>query len=192
MQGTSPDSPVAQTLSVPSDPSIRPPPGPAPDLPPDLPAVWHDSLRAQLATGEQVLAWLALNLDSQLRYADSLLVLTDRRWLACGAEAQTCRSWPLRPDLRLSLQDHAGVGTLDLIDPHARLARWRYTLDHHPQALRLAARYNALQQPDTSTAGTATPAAPPAADATETAPPPGLCCGCGALPGPTAASSPSA
>ena len=115
--------------------------------PPGLPAAWHDTLSAQLAADEHPLEWLPLNLDGQLQYADSLLVLTDRRWLFCGADAQSCRSWPLRPDLHLKLQDHAGVGSLELVDEHARLARWRYTMDSHPQALRLLARHESLRQP---------------------------------------------
>ncbi|HET8598278.1 MAG TPA: ABC transporter ATP-binding protein [Castellaniella sp.] len=121
---------------------------PAPACPPDLPAAWRAPLAGQLAPGERILDWLALNLDGQLRYDDSLVVLTDRRWLLCAADAQSCRSWPLRADMTLKLQDHAGVGSLELLDAHARLARWRYTLDRHPQALRLAARHEALQQPD--------------------------------------------
>ncbi|MGB6241470.1 MAG: ABC transporter ATP-binding protein [Castellaniella sp.] len=111
------------------------------------PAAWRDTLSAQLATDEHLLGWLTLNLDSHLQYTDSLLVLTDRRWLFCGTGAQSCRSWPLRPDLFLKLQDHAGVGSLELMDEHARLARWRYTLDRHPQALQLLARHEALRQP---------------------------------------------
>ncbi|WP_345798782.1 ABC transporter ATP-binding protein [Castellaniella sp. MT123] len=110
--------------------------------------VWHDTLSALLATDEHVLGWLPLNLDSQLHFGDSLIVLTERRWLYCGTDAQSSRSWPLRPDMTLKLQDHAGVGSLELLDSHARLARWRYTLDLHPQALQLVARYNALSQPD--------------------------------------------
>ncbi|CAM5785335.1 ABC transporter ATP-binding protein [Castellaniella caeni] len=114
--------------------------------PPGLPAVWQATLSAQLAADERILGWLPLNLDSQLRYADSLVVLTSRRWLLCSNNEQTSRSWPLRPDMSLKLQDAAGVGSLELIDSHARLARWRYTLDLHPQARQLLAQYNALHQ----------------------------------------------
>jgi len=52
---------------------------PAPACPPDLPAAWHAPLAGQLAPGERVLDWLALNLDGQLRYDASPVVLTDRR-----------------------------------------------------------------------------------------------------------------
>ena len=37
----------------------------------------------------------------------------------------------------LAHSDHAGVGTLDLVGPRGRLARWRYTLARQPAALRL-------------------------------------------------------
>ena len=43
--------------------------------------------------------------------------------------------------LALRLQDHGGVGTLELQAPEARLAFWRFTLGNHPQALRLVQRF---------------------------------------------------
>jgi len=147
-------------LGSPSD-SVAADACPAPACPPDLPAGWRAPLAGQLAPGERVLEWLALNLDGQLRYDDSLVVLTDRRWLLCAADAQSSRSWPLRADMTLKLQDHAGVGSIELLDAHARLARWRYTLDRHPQALRLAARHEALQRPAGEDAPPAEAAAAP-------------------------------
>ncbi|MGB3837219.1 ABC transporter ATP-binding protein [Castellaniella sp.] len=133
---------------------------PTPLCPPDFPAAWQAALATQLASDETALAWLALNLDTQLHYSNSLLVLTPRRWLLCSTDAQQCRSWPLRPDLNLVLHDQAGVGSLILQDNHARLARWRYTLDQHPQALQLAARFESLRQAAQSSQATAPPDTP--------------------------------
>ncbi|MDY0308902.1 MAG: ABC transporter ATP-binding protein [Castellaniella sp.] len=138
-------------------------PSPADPCPPGLPAPWRDILTAQLTTDERVLGWLCIDLDAHLRYQDGLIVLTDRRWLACGMDAQASRSWPLRPDIRVRLHDHAGVGSLDLVDTHARLACWRYTLERLPQAQRLVAAWQALREP-------AQPESPP--DASDTQPPP--------------------
>ncbi|MGB7522934.1 MAG: ABC transporter, partial [Castellaniella sp.] len=104
-----------------------------------LPEPWRTVLATQLTTDERVLGWLRTDLDAHLRYGDGLIVLTDRRWLACGADAQASRSWPLRPDLEARLHDYAGVGSLELTDAHARLARWRYTLERQPEAQRLVA-----------------------------------------------------
>ncbi|MER1966722.1 ABC transporter ATP-binding protein [Castellaniella sp. GW247-6E4] len=114
------------------------------DAPPEP---WRDSLGACLAPGESLLAWMEVDLDTELRYGRGLVVLTNRRWLAQMGDQANWRSWPLRADLELRLHDHAGVGSLELRDAHARLALWRYTLGLHPAALRLAARYEAVRRP---------------------------------------------
>ncbi|HUH39587.1 MAG TPA: ABC transporter ATP-binding protein [Castellaniella sp.] len=116
------------------------------------PAHWHESLHQCLAQGETLLGWLEVDLDSALQYERGLVVLTDRRWLALMGDQAHWRSWPLRTDLELRLQDHAGVGTLELRDAHARLAVWRYTLGLHPAALRLSAAFEALRHPATDKA----------------------------------------
>lgn len=139
---------------------------PAGLCPTDPPEPWRAILAAQLAADERVLGWLRIDLNAHLHYSDGLIVLTDRRWLACAADAQASRSWPLRPDLDARLQDHAGVGSLELTDDHARLARWRYTLERQPEAQRLMAAWRALREP----AQPETSAAAPAADAPPTAP----------------------
>ncbi len=115
-------------------------------------------LRSQLVTQENVLCTLAVDLDPQLRFAQSLLALTDQRLLACSPEGNW-RSWPVSnaggtPSQGLNLRhfDHAGVGTLELLgapgDDGAgpqRLASWRFTLGGNVQALRMV-RLFALQQ----------------------------------------------
>ena len=40
-------------------------------------------------------------------------------------------------DLVMRHSDHAGVGCLELFDDRQRLASWRFTLRHNPQALLL-------------------------------------------------------
>nr|WP_245801295.1 ABC transporter ATP-binding protein [Pollutimonas bauzanensis] len=76
-----------------------------------------------------------IDLDAHLRYASGLLVVTDRQLLAKGAGDAEWQAWSFRPGLALRHHDHAGVGTLELRDSHARLAVWRYTLGHHAAAL---------------------------------------------------------
>jgi ATP-binding cassette subfamily B protein len=54
--------------------------------------------------------------------------------------------------MELRLQDQSGVGSIELVDAHSRLTRWRYTLSHHAEALALAAAWQALRHPDPQTA----------------------------------------
>ncbi|MEO5606807.1 MAG: ABC transporter transmembrane domain-containing protein [Polaromonas sp.] len=112
-------------------------------------------LRSQLASEENVLCTLPVDLDQQLRFAAGLLVLTDRRLLATDADGHWS-SWPLSGGANAQVQalalthfDHAGVATLELHDagavPPCRLASWRFTLGGNVQALRLT-RLFAQQQ----------------------------------------------
>ena len=94
-----------------------------------------------LAPQENVLAALQVDLSAELRFATGWVVLTPERILACDPGAATWRAWPLSGGLALRLQDHGGVGTLELQAPEARLAFWRFTLGNHPQALRLVQRF---------------------------------------------------
>ncbi|MDR6539168.1 ABC transporter ATP-binding protein [Variovorax soli] len=95
------------------------------------------ALKSRLGAAENVLATVTVDLDGELRFSTGLLALTDRRLLGRDAEG-VWAEWPLaHPGLALQLADHAGIGTLDLLDGRARLARWRYTLAHQAAALRL-------------------------------------------------------
>ena len=118
-----------------------------------------------LATEENVLCTLLVDLNQQLRFAQGLLVLTDRRLLTRSPEG-VWTSWPVRgadggraPGLALSHFDHAGVGTLELHEldssPARRLASWRFTLGVNAQALRMVrlfAQQQTLGAPDGSAA----------------------------------------
>ncbi len=108
--------------------------------PPATGAAVPAELRAVLAADENVLATLAVDLDDDLRFAPGLLALTDRRLWAPAPDGGW-RSWPLAPQLELQPGDHAGVGSLELLDATQQLARWRFTLGVNPQALRLAAAF---------------------------------------------------
>ena len=98
-------------------------------------------LRAKLASDENVLAALQVDLSADLRFVSGWVVVTSRRLLACDPGASVWKDWPLAPGLSLKLQDHGGVGTLELHNPQERVAFWRFTLGHHPQALRLVQRF---------------------------------------------------
>ena len=126
---------------------------PVEDSRPDDPAL--AGLASQLATQENVLCTLLVDLDHALQFAPGALVLTDRRLLsrsAAGAWSslflQNAANQPVQ-QLDLRHFDHAGVGTLELHDapgePSRRLASWRFTLSANVQALRLV-RLFAQQQ----------------------------------------------
>ncbi|NMM06419.1 ABC transporter ATP-binding protein [Polaromonas sp.] len=147
---------------------------PVDDAVPNDPAL--AGLRSQLATQENVLCTLVVDLDQQLRFAEGLLALTDRRLLARGPQGEWS-SWPLLgaadgPAAGLALRhfDHAGVGTLELCDAHQRLASWRFTLAVNVQArrlVRLFVQQQALARADAPAA--ASPADPQQSPAEEVA-----------------------
>ena len=96
-----------------------------------------DALKSRLTVAENVLATLPVDLDAELRFSSGAIALTEQRLLARDGAGQW-REWPLtEPGLELQLVDHAGVGTLDLMGAQGQLARWRYTLAHQAEALRL-------------------------------------------------------
>ncbi len=113
----------------------------APDT---LPQAWQGELPA-LATDEQLIAWLEIDLDDRLDFRPGLVALTNRRLLTPKD------SWPLATALTMAHHDHAGVGTLELEDGTGRLARWRYTLARNPAALRFEREF--VRQRDSATSG---------------------------------------
>ncbi len=116
-------------------------------------------VQSLLVGDECVVAWFAPDLDDALRYASSLVVLTDRRLVSVanhgaprsprdtssGLAADTSDSqgvptvsaWPLGEIVALKTRDRAGVGVLEAIGPAGRLAHWRYTVGEAPGANRL-------------------------------------------------------
>ncbi len=104
---------------------------------------------APLDAGDNVLATLQVDLDEALHFAPGQLVLGERALFARLGAGGTWQRHEVSPALSLRHHDHAGVGTLELADTtpgHERLvARWRFTLAHNVQALRLVKRFEQLQ-----------------------------------------------
>jgi ATP-binding cassette subfamily B protein len=107
-------------------------------------AAWRGALPSRLEVGDNVLATLQVDLDAQLRFAEGGLVLTERTLQAAFPDGRW-QDWPLTRDLTLRLQDHAGVGTLELLDAHRRLALWRFTLAHGTAAQQFVATFERQQ-----------------------------------------------
>jgi ATP-binding cassette subfamily B protein len=116
-----------------------------PIVPMDFPGSWRAIITSQLHEGEQILAWLETDLDIHLQFTGGLLVVSNKRVLAFPAVDGQAQSWPHAPGLNMRHSDHAGVGALEIRDPQARLAHWRYTLGRNGAALRLMAVFQAQQ-----------------------------------------------
>jgi ATP-binding cassette, subfamily B, bacterial len=108
---------------------------------PVLPDPWSAYVSASLQTGESLQTWLQPDLDSRLHFAEGLLVLTNQRLLAWLPGSSQCQAWSLSDGLQLNHHDHAGVGTLELLDTSGRLGCWRYTLSRNLAALRLISEF---------------------------------------------------
>ncbi len=106
-----------------------------------LPASWQAELAIVLKEREEIEYCLELDLDARLRFGKGLVVATDRRVLARAPGEAVWRDWVYRPGLAMRHHDHAGVGTLELVDAAGRLACWRYTLGHNLAAMRLSDRF---------------------------------------------------
>jgi len=102
-----------------------------------LPDSWRAEAETRLAAGENVLAWLEVDLDSQLHFSRGLVVVSERRILAKPDAASAWQEWPLQAGMAMQHHDHAGVGSLELVDNQSLLARWRFTLGQNIAALRL-------------------------------------------------------
>ncbi|MGH8806403.1 MAG: ABC transporter ATP-binding protein [Noviherbaspirillum sp.] len=118
-----------------------------------VPAAWQHEVQARLQPAEAVLACVELDLDTSLHFAPGIVVVTNLRLLAKASGESGWKEWPHRQHLTLAHHDHAGVGTLELHDQNARLAYWRYTLGHNPDALRVIDHFE--QQRDAVLSGLA-------------------------------------
>jgi ATP-binding cassette subfamily B protein len=109
---------------------------------PVLSSRWAAEVESLLLAGEATQAWVEIDLDTRLHFADGLVIVTDKRLLARSPGAAQWSDWPLRAGLKLNHADHAGVGTLELVDAQGRLASWRYTLGNNLAALRVITEFD--------------------------------------------------
>jgi ATP-binding cassette subfamily B protein len=66
-----------------------------------LPDGWDNDVRKQLASGENVLTGVEVDLDTKLRFTKGILVVTNRRLLSRAPGEGQWRSWPFAPGLVL-------------------------------------------------------------------------------------------
>jgi ATP-binding cassette subfamily B protein len=125
---------------------------------PALPDTWRRSALAQLQVGEVIHAWFTPDLSGELRYAEGLVLLTDRRLLAAqlasvdliaGSAAlsdATWQSWPLVEIASLRAKERNGLGTLEILSSAGRLAFWRYTNARAADAHEFEQRFDAVRR----------------------------------------------
>ena len=101
-----------------------------------LPFFWQEGLLSHVHQGENVLAWLEVDLNDELIFKKTLVILTDQRVISVDEAQNSWNFWALSPDLTLRVVDHAGVGTLALHQGGLRLRAWRFTLGFEAAVLR--------------------------------------------------------
>jgi ATP-binding cassette subfamily B protein len=89
----------------------------------------------RLGGDDSAVAALALDLDGDLHFRTRTLLLTRQKFSLEGQD------WPLAPGMQLRLSDHAGVGTLELLDAQACVATWRFTMGVHHRAARMVEQF---------------------------------------------------
>ncbi|MFN5402997.1 MAG: ABC transporter transmembrane domain-containing protein, partial [Burkholderiales bacterium] len=106
-----------------------------------LPFFWQEGVLSRVHLGENVLAWLEVDLNDELSFKKTLLILTDQRVISSDESQKSWNFWQLAPDLSLRVLDHAGVGTLALYQGGKRLGALRFTLGLEAAVLRWKLRF---------------------------------------------------
>ena len=106
---------------------------------------WVETFETERASSENVRAVLEVDLAPDLRFEKGAIVVTNQRVATWYQSVSGWRSWPLADTLALRHHDHAGVGTLELVNSEGRLAVWRFTLGQHAEAMRLVEQFRAAQ-----------------------------------------------
>ena len=117
-----------------------------------LPFFWQEGVLSQVHLGENVLAWLEVDLNDELRFKKNLVILTDQRVISTDETQKSWNFYPVSSDLSLRVMDHAGVGTLALHQGARRVAAWRFTLGLEAAVLRWKLRFENHQQPSSPSA----------------------------------------
>ncbi len=119
---------------------------------------WISTLVAQhLDPGESFITWFEPDLDLTLKYAPSLVALTDRRVLAfewhpgekpasapIPVPPKLLQQWEIQAGFALSSRENAGVGRLELANDSGPVSSWRYTVARAAGARRIADRLDSL------------------------------------------------
>ena len=125
-----------------------------------MPSDWREQGVLQVHPDENVSASLEVDLNENLNFAKTLLILTDQRVISGDLTQKNWPSWPFEPLQTWVLSDHAGVGSLSLHANGQRLAVWRFTLGRLPAVLRFKAQFEELHKAASSAERNGTPTEP--------------------------------
>ena len=116
------------------------------------------SLEKQLSDPETLVGVFESDLEESLRFAPTVVVLTDCRVLSATPRQPSgetnWQAFPLGPESKLIARDHLSLGALELFGSEGRAAVWRYTISKSAAAHRFAARLDNLKfaaESDTAT-----------------------------------------
>ena len=125
-----------------------------PPFAPVLPSDWQAVLGAEnspVKSPQALLAWVELDLDAELRFEKSLLLLTEQGLI--WTDGKSFESWELGHGAHLVHGDHAGVGHLRLETADSLLRSWNFTLAVNPQVLRLQSSFKQLTRGEEISSG---------------------------------------
>ncbi|MSR56916.1 MAG: ABC transporter ATP-binding protein [Planctomycetaceae bacterium] len=119
-----------------------------------LPQPTFAEVQSQLQSGESVVAVLPMDLDADLAFAPSWIVLTNQRLLASGptveptvkSAGQSWTTWDLSIVSALRAGDRGGLATLEALGADRRLGHWNFTVAHAGAARDLADAFDDLKQ----------------------------------------------
>jgi ATP-binding cassette subfamily B protein len=118
------------------------------DQSPDVAQINDQSV--PLLLGEKILARLTTDLNDRLQFVSGELVLTSQRLLYASDPAQTntavasVQSWPISLNLQLVHTDHAGVGSIAILEKGYLKTTVRFTLGQNLQGLALVKAFEVL------------------------------------------------
>ena len=113
-----------------------------------LPDFWQEKVHPQLANTEKLRAWFEINLNNNLYFKRSLLIITDQRLICIDSQSddQVVKSnsnaeFCFHANLKLQYHDNAGVGKIELFDKDVRIAIWFFTLTTTTSASRFIKQF---------------------------------------------------
>ena len=110
-----------------------------------LPIEWRERCVFNIHPTDNVSASLEVDLDDNLNFTKSLLILSDQRITLGVDTSENWDFWLTSPKNTLILTDHAGVGSLSLYVDGERVAVWRFTLGRLAAALRFKNQFERQQ-----------------------------------------------
>ena len=103
------------------------------------------SLFDALGPSETIEAWFQPNLNHQLQFQSSLVILTRNALYAWDRQTDAWKRWTLDPSVQLRKIDRAGLGVLELFDDQSLIAQWRYTAAEANGAASIVTEYQKIR-----------------------------------------------